>query len=168
MPSACLRSLFFLALLVALLVLGAAFYLEFAVGLRPCPLCQSQRFFLGAFAIVCLCALLHHRGRRLASLYAGLALGLASCGALLAWRQIWLQSHTDAAQGGCQHPLTYLIEHSTAQELVTALLLGSRECVVMTWSFLDLSVPEWSLLAFLLLAALALADLLSRLRSSGD
>ena len=44
--------------------------------------------------------------------------------------------------------------------LIAALLLGSADCAAITWSFFELSLPEWSLLAFLLLAALALARLL--------
>lgn len=163
MPLARLRSLFSVALVAALLVLGGAFYLEFALGLAPCPLCQTQRFFLGAFAIVCLWGALRPAAALGARLSGGLALGLALAGALLAARQVWLQGRTLPGETECLHPLGYLIEHASLGELLEALLLGTRECVVMTWSFLDLSVPEWSLLAFLALAGLALTYLLSAL-----
>ena len=42
-----------------------------------------------------------------------------------------------------------------------ATLLGGPDCNSLTWSFLDLTLPEWSLLAFLLLAALPLSYLLA-------
>lgn len=57
-------------------------------------------------------------------------------------------------------PLGALIEQGSLADVLHAMLLGSADCASITWSFLDLSLPEWSLLAFLLLAALALARLL--------
>lgn len=159
MPLACLRLPFFLALVLSTLALGGAFYLEAAFGLEPCPLCQSQRVVLGGFAIVCLVALLHGAGRVAARVYSLLSLLFALGGAALASRQVWLQSQSAAPVGECSHPLSYLFEHITLRELFDTLLVSSRECVALTWSFLDLSLPEWSLLAFLLLAVLCLPPL---------
>lgn len=48
MPLARLRSMFLPALLASVLMLAAAFYLEWGMALEPCPLCYSQRLFLGA------------------------------------------------------------------------------------------------------------------------
>ncbi|MND40732.1 disulfide bond formation protein B [compost metagenome] len=63
MPLARLRSMFLPALLASVLMLAAAFYLEWGMALEPCPLCYSQRLFLGGFALVCLCAVVHAPGR---------------------------------------------------------------------------------------------------------
>ena len=52
MPLACLRSLFSLAFVASLLILAGAFYLEFAKGLLPCPLCQSQRVVLARVHLI--------------------------------------------------------------------------------------------------------------------
>jgi len=161
MPLACLRSLFSLAFVALVLILAGAFYLEFAKGLLPCPLCQSQRVVLAAFAAVCLVARLRvSQGR--ARRYAVTALLLALAGGLLAVRQIWLQGQAVATSVPCARPLGVLIEQGDYRDALQALVLGSGECASITWSFLDLSLPEWSLLAFLVLGALALARLLQQ------
>ena len=53
------RFIFFLAFAVGALVLGATFYLEYGPGLKPCWLCQVQRFFLLGFCFVNLMAYAH-------------------------------------------------------------------------------------------------------------
>jgi disulfide bond formation protein DsbB len=54
----------------------------------------------------------------------------------------------------CQLPVTHLMQRPIG-EIARLLLLGSPDCVSISWSFLDLTLPEWSLLAFLLLARAA-------------
>lgn len=157
---ACLRSLFCIAFVASVLMLAGAFYLEFAMGLVPCALCQSQRMLVAAFAGVCLLARLRSLGPARARAYAGLALGLAVAGSLLAVRHIWLQSHAMLDNLPCSRPLMELLQQGAFAEATRAMLLGSADCAVITWSFLELSLPEWSLLGFIVLAALALARLL--------
>ena len=45
------RSLFLLAFLGCLALLGGALYLEHGVGLDPCPLCIVQRIFVILFGL---------------------------------------------------------------------------------------------------------------------
>lgn len=156
MPSARLRSLFLPALLASVLMLAAAFYLEWGMALVPCPLCYSQRLLLGGFALVCLCAIVQAPGHRGVRIYAGLALLFASVGALLAARHVWLQGIPLPSSNGCQLPLAYFSESMPLNQLLKAMVVGSPDCVQINWSFLDLTLPEWSLLSFLLLAALSL------------
>lgn len=167
MSMASLRTFFIPACLAALAVLGASFYLESVLGLVPCPLCFSQRLLLGIHALVCLCAVLHAPGIAGARRYARAALLCAASGALLAARHVWLQGATDASHL-CPLPIGRMLELSW-REAARQLLLGGPDCSSLTWSFLDLTMPEWSLLAFLLLAALPLSWLLAyRFRSLGN
>jgi len=158
MPLACLRSMFLPALLTSVLMLAVAFYLEWGMALEPCPLCYSQRLFLGGFALVCLCAVIQAPGPRGTRIYAALALIFAMAGALLAARHVWLQG-TPAVNVLCQPSMAYFFESMPMSQLLEIMLLGSPECVPINWSFLDLTVPEWSLLSFVLLAALLLLRL---------
>jgi len=167
MSMASLRTFFIPACLAALAVLGASFYLESVLGLVPCPLCFSQRVLLGAYALVCLCAALHAPGIAGARRYAQTALLCAASGALLAARHVWLQGAIDASHL-CSLPIGRMFELPW-REAARQLLLGGPDCSSLTWSFLDLTLPEWSLLAFLLLAALPLCCLLAyRFRSLGN
>ena len=164
MPLARLRSMFLPALLASVLMLAAAFYLEWGMALEPCPLCYSQRLFLGGFALVCLCAVVHAPKCLGARIYAALALFFATGGALLAARHVWLQG-TPLANMGCQPSMSYFFESLPLSQSLKVMVLGSPECTPINWSFLDLTVPEWSLLSFVLLAALLLLRLCAHKRS---
>ncbi|WP_060507613.1 disulfide bond formation protein B [Pseudomonas sp. NBRC 111124] len=167
MSMASLRTFFIPACLASLGVLGVSFYLESALGLVPCPLCFSQRLLLGVYALVCLCAALHGPGIVGARRYARTALLCAASGVLLAARHVWLQGATDASHM-CPLPIGRVFELSW-RDAARQLLLGGPDCSSLTWSFLDLTLPEWSLLGFLLLALLPLSWLLAyRFRSLGN
>ncbi|NIE75398.1 disulfide bond formation protein B [Pantoea sp. Tr-811] len=158
-----LRTFFVPACLGACAVLWASFHLEHLVGLVPCPLCFSQRALLAVYAVVCLAALLHAPGLRGLLRYARAALACAGLGALLAGRHVWLQG----VAGGhvCSLPFSHVFEQPW-RKAVHELLFGGPDCSSLAWSFLDLTLPEWSLLAFLLLAAMPLSALLAyRFRS---
>lgn len=156
MSSARLRTVFFPALLIALGSLGGSYLLEYQVGLEPCPLCYSQRLCMALFAIVCLCALLRAPGSKALRSYSGLALILAVTGAALASRHVWLQG-VFAFYDSCPEPLD-----DTRLPAWLQALIGGPDCVAISWSFLDLTLPEWSLLAFVLLISLTLFGLLSQ------
>ncbi|NIF19282.1 disulfide bond formation protein B [Pantoea sp. Cy-639] len=165
MSLACLRSFFLPAFLASMMVLVASFRLESVVGLMPCALCFSQRLMLALYAVVCLLAIVHGPGTAGLRRYAWLALLTALGGALLAGRHVWLQAEPLALEG-CHRPVGQLLQRPLG-EILHHFLLGSPDCVSISWSFLDLTLPEWSLLAFLLLAALPLGWLVAyRLRNS--
>ncbi|TDF83427.1 disulfide bond formation protein B [Pseudomonas sp. H9] len=158
MPLPRVRSMFLPAFLASVLMLAVALYLEWGMALSPCSLCYSQRLFLGGFVLVCFCAVLHLPGPFGTYVYAGLALLFAAAGALIAARHVWLQG-ASALTLGCQPSMSYFIESMPLSQLLKVMVLGSSECVPINWSFLDLTVPEWSLLAFVLLALLLLVRL---------
>ncbi|MFB4394815.1 MULTISPECIES: disulfide bond formation protein B [unclassified Pseudomonas] len=166
MSLACLRTLFLPALLGSLATLLGAILLETHIGLLPCPLCQSQRLVLALYALVCLCAMVHAPGPAGERRYQAAALAFAVFGALLAGRHVWLQGEW-SSMAGCPLPLGQVNWHIW-REALEWLFVGGADCVSITWSFLDLTVPEWSLLAFLLLASLPLSRLLAyRFRNLG-
>lgn len=158
------RSLFFLAFLASVAAVSAVLYLELVVGLAPCALCLVQRFFLAAFGLVCLVATVHGptaTGRRV---YAAVALPFALGGGLSATRQLWLQASTAPSDAVCQPGIAYLWQTQAWPEVARALLLGSPECARVNWTLLDMSLPEWSLLAFTCMLAFAVWQLLQRHR----
>lgn len=158
------RTLFLPGLFISLAILVGALLLQHSLGLLPCSLCFSQRVLLGGYALVCLVALIHGPGRSGWRVYAWLALSCAVLGGLLAARHVWLQG-SGRVIATCVQPLATAFEHSWSQGL-QAVLLGGPDCGALTWSFVDLTLPEWSLLAFVLLAALPLSRLLAdRLRN---
>ncbi|MDG9883957.1 disulfide bond formation protein B [Pseudomonas sp. GD04058] len=164
MPLACLRSFFFPAFLASFLVLCGSFYLELGLGLAACPLCLGQRFLLATFSLTCLMAMLRAPGRSGARIWLWACLGQSLAGSALAARHVWLQGLFPSPEIPCEQNLAYLLEQGTASQWLHALVLGSAECVPITWSFFSLSVPEWSLLAFVGLAVAVLIRLLPQRR----
>ncbi|AEJ10753.1 disulfide bond formation protein B [Pseudomonas asiatica] len=154
-----LRTFFLPACLAALAVLVASFHLENVLGLVPCPLCFSQRLLLGVYASLCLAAVVQAPGTLGIRRYGRAMLGCSLAGASLAARHVWLQG-AEGASHVCPMPIWRVLEQSWG-EAARQLLLGGPDCNSLTWSFLDLTLPEWSLLAFLLLAALPLSYLLA-------
>lgn len=159
------RSLFFLAFVASSLVLSAALYLQFAVGLYPCSLYLVQRFFIGAFALVCMVAAVHGAGRFGSRAYAAAGLCMAMAGGGAAVRQLWLQGRGAVPENFCHSDLHCLWQSEPLAETFKSLLLGGAECARVNWSLLDMTWPEWSLLAFVGMAVFCLLQLLQRRRA---
>ena len=166
------RSLFILAFMAGALTLGASFYLEFGVSLRPCFLCQLQRLFLAAFTLINLVGALHNPARSAAYFYGLASMGSALLGAITAVRQVLLQNATPDQTADCWPSLHHMIENLSFWQALRSTVKGTVDCVEINWTLFDLSLPEWSLLFFvamLILGALQFSQLLwgQRLRSSG-
>ncbi|MBC9252776.1 disulfide bond formation protein DsbB [Pseudomonas alcaligenes] len=156
------RSLFLIAFIGCLALMGGALYLEHVVGLEPCPMCIVQRIFVVLFAVICLIAAIHgpaSRGRRL---YALLALLCAIGGAGTAARQVWLQSVPADQLEACLPSLEFMMEALPLQEIVRLVFHGTADCAEVTWTLFGMSVPEWSLLAFAGMILFSLLQLLRR------
>src|SRR5258706_6738816 len=71
-------------------MLAFGYYLQFVVGLEPCPLCMIQRLLLAATGVFFLFAAIHHpSGRAGAGIYAGTIVAMAATGAAAAGRGPW-------------------------------------------------------------------------------
>ncbi len=144
------RSLFFLAFLACVAMMGGALYLEHVVGLEPCPLCIVQRLCVIAFGVICLVAALHNPargGRRVYSVLTGLA---ALAGGAAACRQIWLQNTPPDPMASCMPTnFDYMLQALPFQKFVAWVLHGTADCAEVTWTLFGMSLPEWCLLAFI-------------------
>jgi disulfide bond formation protein DsbB len=140
-----------LGALVCALLLGFGYYLQHVEGLNPCPLCLLQRgFFYAVLALLAIAAL--HPLRIYAALAAFFALG----GAAAAGRQVWLQHLPPDKVPQCGPDLFFMLENFPLSRTLKTLVAGTGECAVVDWTFLGLSIAEWSLLWFAALAAAAL------------
>lgn len=142
------RSLFFMAFIAGALALGASYYLEFSIGLKPCGLCLVQRFFLALFTTVCLIAAVHGPKRLGCLLYWLLSLFSSLAGMVVAWRQVVLQGYPVQHVSGCSPGLEGLFTQMPWQCVVKEVFSGTAGCTEITWTLFDLSIPEWSLLFF--------------------
>lgn len=144
----------FLAL-VTVIVLLSSFYLQYEVGLQPCPLCLMQRL------CVFLLLLLGLIGLRLGTLkkahIVSLAQVIIACaGLFFALRHLWLQSLPTGQAPACMPGLDVLIHYFPWQTVLHALLWGAGDCAEINWSMLGISMPGWSALYFLFMAVTGL------------
>lgn len=138
-------------------MLAFGYYLQFVVGLEPCPLCIIQRLFLAAVGIVFLVAAIHHPASRVgASTYAGMIALLAAGGVAVAGRHVWLQHIPAEQRPTCGPALDYLLSAFGPVEGLRRVLRGSGECGLIDWTLFSFSIPEWTLAAFLVFMAGAL------------
>jgi len=143
---------------VAAALLLYAVFAEYGQLYEPCPLCIFQRVAMLAVGVVGLLAALHNprsRGGRIGwGLLAFLAAGI---GAAIAGRHVWLQHLPPEQVPACGPTLEYMLEAMPSWlDVVAKVMQGSGECAEVNWTFLGFSMPEWTLLCFVLLAIGAL------------
>jgi disulfide bond formation protein DsbB len=150
------RTTFLIGALVCALLLGFGYYLQYAQGLDPCPLCLVQRGFFYAVMVVFAVAAAHGPQRKGALLYSAVVFLLALAGAAAAARQVWLQHLPPDKVPQCGPDLYFMLENFPFSRTLKTLISGTGECAVVDWSFLGLSIAGWSLVWFAAFCAGAL------------
>lgn len=125
-------------------LLGFAFILEFFVDLVPCPLCIVQRFFYLLIGITALLAVLPVSAKYVNTKMAGRGVILWSIlGGAVAGRQIWLQHLPKTEDSvGCA------VSFGSILDSILYALGGRGNCSIVDWTFLTLSIAEWSFIWF--------------------
>ena len=142
-----------LGALTCALLLGFGYYLQYVKGLDPCPLCLVQRgFFYGVMATFIVAAI-HGRG---AMVYGSIAALFAGGGLATAGRQVWLQHLPPERVPACGPDLYFMLDNFPLTRVFSTLIQGTGECAVVDWTFLGLSIAEWSALWFVALAVYAI------------
>lgn len=150
---------FFLILLCASAFLSVSFYLEWAIGLEPCPLCILQRVCLCVMWLIALVSLLHNPRRALGvRIYSGLMFVFSSLGLLAALRQLWMQSlpADNLANLSCGPSLNFMLENMPLKAVLQQVFWSSGECGVVTWTLLGLSLAGWTTIGFCFLLVFSL------------
>lgn len=145
-----------LGFLACAALIAFAIFSQFRMGLEPCPLCIFQRIAFAALGVVFLVAALHAPRRPAGrGAYGLVAFAVAATGMAIAGRHVWLQLNPPAIPA-CGPPLGFLRETMSTGNVIRRVLTGSGDCGNVDWAFLGLSMPAWSLVWFVALAALAL------------
>jgi disulfide bond formation protein DsbB len=148
------------AVCVGLLVFGL--YLQHAVGLEPCPMCIVQRYALLLVAVVAgMTAALRGPLAYTAGLISMVV--VAGGGAFVAARQSFLQWYPPEVLS-CGRDLYGMIESFPLKRVIPMIFKGSGDCSAVDWSFLGLTIANWSFLCFA--GILVLSTLLLWRRSS--
>jgi disulfide bond formation protein DsbB len=136
-------------------LLGYGYYLEYFQDLVPCPMCLFQRFCYMAIAAVALIGAIHGPQRVGGMVYTILIAMFAAIGAGIAGRQTWLQHLPPDLVPECGPGLEFMLEMYPVLETIKRSLVGTGDCAEVSWTFLTLSIAEWSLVSFIGLIVVA-------------
>jgi len=146
-----------LGFLACAALIGYALYVQYGLGLEPCPLCILQRVAVITAGALFLLALLHNPADRGARVY-GLLIDLAAlAGIATAARHIWIIAQPPGAVAECGASLDYMLDVLPWHEVLGKVLTGSGECAKVDWQFLGLNMPTWVLMALAAVGAWGLA-----------
>ena len=124
-----------------------ALFVQYGMGLEPCPLCILQRIAVITAGVLFLVALVHNPGDRGARVY-GLLIDLAAlAGIAVAARHIWIIAQPPGAVAECGASLDYMLDVLPWHEVLGKVLTGSGECAKIDWQFVGLNMPTWVLIA---------------------
>jgi len=154
------RFRFLLGFAICVALMAYAYYVQFDLGIEPCPLCIFQRLAVIAMGIFFLIGGLHAPrggGRRA---YALLVLLAAAAGAAIAAYHLWVQHLPPDPTAACTPGWNYWVENYSVRyawsKTLASAFTGHADCGVVNWSFLGLAMPFWTLLSFIGLGAAAL------------
>ena len=156
------RRVLALIALTCVAMLGFGMYLQHVVGLEPCPMCIVQRYALILVSIFAAFGALSGQ-KVLQFLGTLLVLGFAGGGAFVAARQSWLQWYPPEF-ASCGRDFYGMVETFPLQRAIPMIFRGSGDCIKVDWTFLGGSLANWSFVAFVGLAIVALLVLTRPLR----
>lgn len=157
------RQTYGLAVLSVIGLMAYGLYSQYILGLEPCPLCMTQRFFYTLLGVVALLAVIHNPDKMGHKLYAILIIFSALGGVASAGRQVWLQHLPSDQVPACGPDLAYRLEVFPISEVLQALIVGDGHCAEVVWNFLGLSMAQWSLLWFIGFFMVGIWQLLRRI-----
>jgi disulfide bond formation protein DsbB len=140
-------------------MLGIGAYLQFVEHLEPCPLCISQRIAIFLLGSVFLIAAIHNPAQKGIKIYSILGALASVGGGSISARHIWIQHLPPDQVPECSPGLEYVFENFPLTDTLKLMLNGTGECAKVDWTLFGLSIPEWTLLAFLGLATLSLLQI---------
>lgn len=143
------RTLNFIGLLLSIILLLGAYYLEYVKGQTPCLLCILQRSALMLLMVIFLIGAIHaprYWGRYI---YGILIMLFSAAGLTAAIRQTWLQHQPPAATETCVPGLNFLLQTRPLPEVIKLMFHGGRDCAEVLWRIFGLTLAEWTSIFFI-------------------
>ncbi len=148
MPLPSARLTFLILFLGCTGLIGVGLYMQYAMDLYPCPLCITQRIFIIAVGLTGLLAFIFNPQKFGRRVFAVFGILFAMIGGGFSSRQLWLQSLPEDQVPACGPGITYLLENFPLRDAFSVLLRGDGNCAEVVWTFLGVSIPGWTLVAF--------------------
>lgn len=150
MENTSIRPLMLIGLLTSLAMIGTALFFQYVLYLDPCPLCSVQRVIVITFAVLFgIGLLIGPTGSTVKRIFGFLFTLTSISGLVVSGRHTWLQHLPPDKVPECGPGLEFWMNNLPAMDVFQKVFKGSGECAEVAWTFLSLSIPEWSFLGFL-------------------
>lgn len=137
-------------------MLAGAFWLQFKWDLEPCPLCIFQRLVFFALLFWWGVGSVHPTLRRGDVVYYVGSAALALVGMGLAGRHVWLQHLPASEVPACGPGLDFMLEALPLWDTLRRVLQGSGECAKVEWTLWGMSIPQLTLIVFVVIFVFAM------------
>jgi disulfide bond formation protein DsbB len=148
--------------LVCVVLLACSLVLQHIIGLEPCPMCIVQRYAMILVAVTAGVAAIF-KGRIATITGSFFVLLFAGFGAFTAGRQSWIQWYPPEI-ASCGRDFYGMIEHFPLQRAIPMIFKGSGDCTKIDWTFLGLSIANWTFLWFVFFSLVALMLIARQMR----
>ena len=144
------RIVLLLIFLICITVIGYALYLQLVINLLPCPLCIAQRIAYWLVGLTAIFAFIHNPRSLGRQIYYSFITVFSLIGLLLALRHSWIIRYPEAFQCGISAEEEFLNSLSIAN-LWPSMFEANGDCADVKWEFMALTIPNWSVIFFLLI-----------------
>ncbi len=160
------RTINIIVFLACLGLIATAYYMEYVMYLDPCPLCMVQRIAVILVGLSCLAAFLHNPKRRGRTVYSIVQLTFCVGGAAASGRHVWLQHAPSDKIPECFPGIETIFARNPFFDALAIVFGGTGECAEIAWTFVGLSIPAWTLIAFVCFAFIATFQFLRQLKTN--
>lgn len=144
-----------LGLLLSLGALVFALTLEYHLNIMPCALCQLQRAMFLIIGLSFIIALAKRLSYQLIYRLAWINTLWCVFGLYFAFRQLWLIHYAQADAHICGAGIAFLFSHLPLGEALKSAFLGTGDCALVSWTWLNITLPGWSAICFVILLVLS-------------
>ena len=137
-------------------LIAVAYFMEYQMGLEPCPMCIIQRI---AIALTGLAALIGYFHDSWFKFYFSLTTVFSIAGAASAIRHLYLQSLPEDQVPFCGPDLGYLLDNAYFSDALRMLFIGDGNCAEVVWSLFGVSIPGWVLIWCIINICLSVSQL---------
>lgn len=138
--------------------------LQYVFGFQPCPLCILDRVIITVLLIIYLVA---SRSQSHVSFYT-IALVCTLLGIGITSRHLWLLHLPPDLVPDCSPSFHYLMQNFPWNEAFLIMFKSSGECAGQHDAFLGISLPGWTLLAFIIYLFANIAGIIMSKKKGSD
>ena len=144
------RIVLLLIFLICTTLIGYALYLQLVINLLPCPFCIAQRIAYWLVGLTAIFAFIHNPRGLGRKIYYSFITVFSLSGLVLALHHSWIIRYPETFQCGISAEEEFLNTLSIANWW-PSMFEANGDCTDVKWEFMALTIPNWSVIFFLLI-----------------